>query len=254
MFPLKPPKPSSIAKGNIGEKNEVRLIRTLISLNGKYIKSLGLIVKEIADYSGREFSSEPEKAIIAKAPIFAKRDVLINGKGYSLKTISGSPPAIVNHTTREKWLRVCKSIGLNIDLLDEMVEDYWNLRNNRKITEDVTTSNSLCPFGNTPSRKQYLKSLIEYFLFDGSGTRDSLHPADYVLEFFDPKDPTTWRVLDRQTVFLHQWPKMIFSLRSKKGMPPKYPDIDPAKKRLIEPWVRYTSNDYRGALHIRTRR
>jgi hypothetical protein len=44
---------------------------------------------------------------------------------------------------------------------------------------------------------------------------------------------------------------MVFSLRSKKGMPPKYPDIDLEIKRQIEPWVTYIDGDYRGALHIR---
>jgi hypothetical protein len=239
---------------NVGETDESVLIATLISLKGKCVNSLGVTICSVASYNGKEYSSEAKQANISKAPIEAKRDVLINGEGYSLKSCRASPPAIVNHTTREKWVRVCEILNVKMDGLDEMVSEYWNLRTSGRIGEDIPTSDSRCPFGNTDERQRYLKILIDYFLFDGTGSGKSSFPARYILQFVDPADPSGWNVLNREKAFWMLWPKMVFSIRSKKGMPSNYPSIDLAKKSLMEPWVRNIDGDYRGALHIRARK
>ena len=59
-------------------------------------------------------------------------------------------------------------MGVTIDLLDEMVSEYWDLRTNGVIGEDIQINDSRCPFGNSQQKKEYLKDLINYFLFDGS--------------------------------------------------------------------------------------
>ncbi len=240
------------SKGNVGEKDELQITKTLLNLRGKFIPSLEFTIETVADYSGRIYSDA--SCIITKAPVSAKRDITINGRGFSLKSSRAAPPAIVNHTTREKWLNVCEQLKINIGMLDEMVSDYWNLRTGGKIGEDIHTTSCMCPFGNTEERKLYLKKLIDYFLFDGTGSARSKYPADYILEFNDPLNPDTWRLLDRNRAFFTEWPKMVFSVRSKKGMPSKYPNIDSAQKTLIEPWVRFINGDYRGALHIRAKK
>ncbi len=82
-----------------------------------------------------------------------------------------------------------------------------------------------------------------------------MYPADYILEFADPLNTTTWIVLDRDSAFESLWPKMVFSIRSKKGMPPNYARMhNTRRKAQIAPWVRYIDGDYRGALHIRAKR
>ena len=213
------------------------------------------VINSVADYRGREYPVGIKTPKIMKAPVGAKRDVVINGKGYSLKSTRAAPPAIVNHTTREKWMRVCTRIDIRIDMLDKMVSEYWELRTHGKIGEDIPVSSHYCPFGNTPERRHYLKILINYFLFDGTGSKDSLYRADYILEFGDPLDMATWRILDRDSAFDSLWPKMIFSIRAKKGMPSNYARMwDAKKKAQIAPWVRHIDGDYRGALHIRARR
>ena len=244
----------SLARKNVGERDEPLIIEKLVSLRGKRAGSLGTI-NSVADYLGREYPVGIKSTQIMKAPTGAKRDVVINGKGYSLKSTRAAPPAIVNHTTREKWIRVCRRVGVQIDVLDEMVSEYWELRTKGKIREDVHVSNPRCPFGNTMARLRYLKVLINYFLFDGTGSEDSMYPVDYILEFTDPSDETTWRVWDRASAFDHMWPKMVFSIRAKKGMPSNYPTMQDVKKKAqIAPWVRYIDGDYRGSLHVRTRR
>ncbi len=237
---------------NAGEEDEPKIIAKLASLKGTNIESIGLI-KSVASYNGLEYQQDITIRQVNKAPTSAKRDVIINGKGYSLKSIRKRPPAIVNHTTREKWIRICQVIGEKIDLLDEMVAEYWDLRVNGKIGEDTFANRSICPFVNTERRRKYLKQLIDYFLFYGTGSKGSEYPAEYILQFSDPSDPQTWTVLSKETAFEALLPNMIFSLRSKKGMPPGYPRMSDAKKKaLIDVWVKKIDGDYRGSLHIRS--
>lgn len=237
---------------NVGEQDEPRLIEYLACSRGKRVESFGDIVS-VASYCGIEYPANVQRSEIRKAPTSAKRDVIVNGKGYSLKSTRAAPPAIVNHTTRDKWLRICNVLGLSIGPLDEMVTEYWRLRVCGKIGEDVQSSSADCPFGRDLPEREYLRNLINYFLFSGTGSQDSPYPAEYILEFADPLIPSTWRILDKMAAFDSMWPKMVFSIRSKKGMPPRYPNISASKKALIEPWVRFIDGDYRGSLHIRTR-
>ncbi len=54
------------------------------------------------------------------------------------------------------------------------------------------------------------------------------------------------------------WDKLIFSLRSKKGIPNNYPDVTSKKliplKSSIAKWTKHIDGAYRGALHIRTKK
>lgn len=233
---------------NIGEEDEIKVLKQLVSLKGKIIPCLGKL-SSVADFQGNEFKNEND---ISKAPSHAKRDVIINGIGYSLKSTRAAPAAIVNHTTREKWLRVCGRLGLKIDELDKMVSEYWNLRENGQIGEDIWAYDKKCPFGNSKERREYLKKLLNYFLFEGSGINDNPYPAENVLEIETPDDINTWKVINKDQAFEELWPNIKFSLRSKKGMPQDYANMkDLSKKKEMEPWVRFIDGDYRGALHIR---
>lgn len=244
-----------VGSKNVGEKDEPLIIAQLASMQGRFIEELGFVIKTVNSYRGEKYPSGISSTQIRKAPTGAKRDVTINGTGYSLKSTRAAPPAIVNHTTREKWLRVCQITGVQIDLLDEIVSEYWELRIRGKIGEDISVSSPLCPFCKTRKRKDYLRRLINYFLFDGTGSKDSKYPATHILEFEDPLNVMTWRVLNRNQAFNFLWPKLVFSIRAKKGMPFDFKNMEDAeKKAAIAPWVRYIDGDYRGALHIRARR
>ena len=219
-------------------------------MRGSSLEGVGVIDK-VADYSGVKFPSNAIASMIRKAPTTSKRDIMINGIGVSLKSLRGAAFALVNHTTREKWLRVCSRLNLNISPLDEMVEDYWDLRLAGKIGEDIKSKDLLCPFGNTPERKSYLKPLIDYFLFEGTGGGDSPYPAQRILEFESTEDPDTWKILDRNSAYERIWKGLRFSIRS-KAMPAHYAEMkDGLKKDEIAPWVRHIDGKYRGALHIR---
>jgi len=186
---------------------------------------------------------------IAKAPTDLKSDVYINGKGYSVKSFSSAPPAIVNHTARPGFETACKHMNMNIAVLDKLVEEYWMLRSAGKIREDVKNKDPLSPFRNA---RQVFEPLLHYFLFLGTGQGLSAYPADFILDYIEPVSPYTWKVLSPHNVLDAIWHRLVFSIRAKKGMPSNYPNIsDMSKKNSIEKWTRQFQGEYRGALHIR---
>ena len=99
---------------------------------------------------------------IRKSGTNSKTDVTINNTNYSVKEIDSQPPAIINHTTREKFERVCEKLNdYSIDQMDEIISEYWGLRLSNG-TEDVHNDKN-SPFF---KHKNYFKPIINYFLFD----------------------------------------------------------------------------------------
>ena len=186
---------------------------------------------------------------ISKAPQGAKADVFINDQGVSLKSLAGAPPALVNHTSRPGFEFACNNVGSDIKELDSIIDEYWEKRKKGIIREDTKIIDSHCPF---VSHKEYLRPILEYFMFDGTGSRLSMAKADYVVEFSNPLDLNSYRRLNKNDAFNNLWPTLIFSMRAKKGMPSGYtlnysgPNADSIRK-----WVEFIDEDYRGALHIR---
>lgn len=213
------------------------------------IKKGNFIYHEMDDSSLAKFC----KTIgISKAATGAKADVYINKIGYSLKSNNAAPPAIVNHTARPGFVNVFQRINKNIQGLDKIIDEYWKLRLSGQIGEDIPNSNPLSPFKN---HKEYLRPIINYFLFTGTGSKVSEHQAEYILAFGNPnlinKDYKVYNESDAINLF---WDKMFFSLRSKKGMN-KFPNLSKKQMPLFDSYQRWTKEPekgkYKGALHIR---
>lgn len=184
--------------------------------------------------------------VFSKAKPSFKADVKINGVTYSLKYTHGANPAIVNHTSRKGFGSVCKRLDIPIKQLDKLVDDYWDLRINHIISEDVSNSNPNSPFA---LHKNYLKPIIEYFTFTGTGRGNSDFPADKVLSFDDPFNPSTYKIYDTADAVDGMWDKLVFSLRSKTIPQDLY--LFGKYKELI-PWIRTFNGKQKGALHIRS--
>ena len=182
---------------------------------------------------------------IAKARTLSKADVAVNGVRYSLKEIGASPPAIVNHTARPGFETACKHVGVSIKKLDDIISDYWKLRQRGIIKEDTKTSDPNCPF---KLYKDYLKPIIEYFLFTGTGSGVSNFPADKVLEINYRNLPAEMRIFEKDDYFDQVWDRLQLSIRS-KGMPPNYPDCKNADS--ISKWTNVAEGKHKGSLHIR---
>ncbi|GAH00807.1 unnamed protein product, partial [marine sediment metagenome] len=65
-------------------------------------------------------------------------------------------------------------------------------------------------FGSTLQRRNYLKKLINYFLFEGTGVKDNKYPAEKVLEIAYPSNPSTWKLLNKNEAFEKLWANMKF--------------------------------------------
>ena len=257
---------------NVGERDEI-IFKLIITYKRDHNESLFGQPIDSVGFKGEEFKPLPSSFNIAslynmtdaellstaafigmgKAPTGAKADVEINGKGASLKSLAAAPAALVNHTSRPGFEFACQNAGVSINELDSIIDEYWDKRMNGIIAEDTKISDANCPFS---SHKEYLRPILEYFLFKGTGSKLSIAPADYLIEFSNPFNEDTYKKLSQSDAVDAVWPKLIFSLRAKKGMPTNY-NLNTYKGKgatSIAKWVRFHSNEYRGALHIRASR
>ena len=189
---------------------------------------------------------------ITKSAARSKSDVHINGIGFSAKSSSAAPSALVNHTARPGFENACRYVGVDIHVWDKVVDEYWRLRLAQVIAEDIRNDDVRSPFRN---RKEALAPVLKYFFFVGSGSGPSLYPSAYMLSYSSPLDESTWCVLEPQTVIDALWDRLVFSMRAKKGMPLHY-NMDTYRglhSGSLARWTRYCDEDYRGALHVRVR-
>ena len=248
---------------NRGEENEVLLKAFLLQQMslGNAVHPFGIIKKlsfgpdyEVPDWSTKYdlFLSKRDygslKEILPKAPTGYKADLGINGQAFSVKYTNAAKTALVNHTARPGFKRVCEEVDVDIQLLDSMIEEYWNKRQAGIIMEDVSNSDSNSPFA--PSQ-DYFERILKYFLFQGTGSKDSIYPADYILKFDDPLNPKSYQIIAPDEAVAEVWSSLVFSVRSKKGMPQNYSSKTHPE---IEPWVGYMPGNPnpKGALHIRS--
>ncbi len=183
-----------------------------------------------------------------KAGSFDKADVFVNGIGISVKSQRGAAPSIINQTPRDKILRVMRAINSPIAPLDHIVNRYWFLRENGG-GEDVYGLGKNNPFTIDESGKSnlsYLKPLLNYFTFKGTGTRDSNAPASYVLSIVNPEDTTTWVYYTEDTFVDSVWANLVFSIRG-KGLPSLITDD-------IRPWVKEINGVKKGTLNVRVKK
>jgi hypothetical protein len=248
---------------NLGEENEIFLKTFLLMMFFKkrplignhhigIMKSLSFssdgIMPEWKDYyetmlENRDYESL--KKIFPKAPSDAKADLEINSVRYSVKNSLRAKPAIINHTHRKGLLRVFKVLKKDITLLDDIIKEYWRKRMLGIIAEDTPILSKHSPFA---EYKEYLKPVIEYFMFTGTAVRDSTFKADKILIFGEPEDTSSYKVFDKQEAFDFLWDKMVFSVR-KKGMPKNY--LDEKWNKALDPWVENIDGKDKGSLHVR---
>lgn len=254
---------------NTGEYNEILVKLLLIQYRDskKIIPTISnnFIITSVG-FGGIEYESLPKGTIlknltnseliklaytvgIRKAGALDKADVYINNMPYSIKSLQKAPPALVNHTARPGWERVCNELGISISELDDMIDKYWDLRKRNIIKEDVSNNDINSPFAN---HKEYLSKILNYFLFKGSGSKESKHPASFILDFVDPLNINTWKVWGSDYIDKH-WHRLVFSLRSRRGMG-NYPYItNKNKKDSMAKWTVLWQNGYKGALHVRVK-
>ena len=101
------------------------------------------------------------------------------------------------------------------------------------------------------SIEKTLKSVIEYFIFDGTGQTKAMYPVNAILNIRDSTNIFTWNFINcpnkesRSGYIETVYPKLILSMRD-KGMP-----SDSGKFEKCLPWIFETKGKSKGSLHIR---
>lgn len=202
-------------------------------------------------YGYKELQHKLSNTGIVKAGTSMKADIQINGVNYSIKS-SEKRPAIINHTFRRGFLRITKKLGLAVEPLDEEVATYWEVRLGEefKVGEDISGHDRRrASVFISAEFKEYFRPIFNYFAFTGTGRSDSPAPADYILEFDDPTDTSTWKVIPRDTFYDLAWPHLIFSVRDKltKGQRLSFNTM-PADDK---PWAQISRGKIQAQLHVR---
>lgn len=224
---------------NVGETDEI-----LIKIKLLYLREKG-IYSSIQNVNGKEIPClndvlDDNFHFLTKADSFSKADIVVDGKGVSLKSFRGSNPTIINHTPRYGILKICDRINFDISDLDNLINLYWESYDNGHTFLDIRNRNDSLFY----SYKEYLKPLLNYFLFDGTAHKVSNCKADQLLSCgLEPFDETDWKWYDRSNAVEHIWDNIVFSMRS-KGMPKQ---DKPENKK----WVNEISDKKIGAFHVR---
>ena len=203
------------------------------------IESLFEKIKSKANEEAKkELKSYCEGLNINKSPSYSKADVIINKVGYSIKSKRGAKAAIMNHTHRSGILKVCKRVGLDIEILDKYIVAYWSLLDKGIFKEDMKNDNELSAFYNGYDD---LCDLINYFLFKGTPTSDSKYPSEFVLLIDNPLDKKSYKVYSREKYLKLVWHDLVFSLRSRSYI----------ENEINNVWCKRRANKKKGTLHIR---
>jgi hypothetical protein len=227
-------------------------------------------LKELEGLNLSELSVEAITALIGKTgyeftcrlksnnQAFSKVNIEINGKKYGIRCFDHTERPLINHSTRDKYERLCKKAGVNIRELDKTVDLYWECREAGVFNEDCIYSSPLNPFLNA---KEELRKLLTYIAFHTYDIRKNpddsafeLERIDGYIDYVNPCDEQTWDVLDEDTFFDKIWKHLRFSFRADRGMP-NHGKKRPSDKSILK-WTRVWTNKkgetvYKGALHIR---
>lgn len=209
-------------------------------------------INEVCE-SGAKYDHDRIKKIlnplgIAKAGSRMKADVIINNISYSIKS-SADRPAIINHTFREGFSVAAIHTNVNLDFLDYEILRYWENRIPGLIGEDVD-GNSRKKFNLFWSSKfkEEFRPIFNYFAFEGTGSGLSSMPAKYILEFNNPLEPKTWKIVDKDSYYDFCWDKLIFCMRHHG----KKIETDTSLSAENKKWARNINGKLRGRLHVRT--
>ena len=210
------------------------------------------IIDEVCE-SGADYKYDKIRDILAplyivKAGSRMKADVSINNINYSIKS-SAVRPAIINHTFREGFSVAATYANADLDFLDYEILRYWENRIPGLIGEDVSgKSRKKFNLFWSSKFKEGFRPIFNYFAFEGTGAGLSPMPAQYILEFEDPLDPKTWKIIDKDNFYNICWDNLVFSMRHKGKKIETNTSLSAENKK----WARNINGKLRGRLHVRT--
>ena len=247
---------------NKGEKDEILIINRLLQYNNdrQYNKLTDIFGEEanegviIIDPSSKKEITRSDE--IKKAASLCKADIIVRvikdpnvQYNISIKSQNGAKPAILNHTHRNA--NVFKENGLlnqYLPSIDSVSKEYIDKRTQKYINED--TALMLLNSMNDEKIKNDIKKIIAYFIFEGTGSRESKTNANSVLTYKGTEISFLKCIDENQKMnYINSIiDRCIISFRN-KGMPKKINDA-------MKPWIyEDVKNDgnikKKGCLHIR---
>ena len=243
-----------VRRQNIGEKDEVWIIKYIYAESkSESYDSLTQIFGAAADNGivvMNPITEIPYDNVeeIRKSPPSCKADLCVKLKKTnvvlfaSIKSNRGAPPAIINHTHRNA--NVFKNyLKEDVSRLDVLVNEYRDKRRRRYIGEDVKLM-TLDSMNNVDVKKSVIR-MLEYFMFDGTGSHASKVKANSMLLIQD--DRMTFvdcrRDEDRKKYVIDNLHLFVISLRE-KAMPKVINDYH-------RPWIYRVDGKLKGCLHVR---
>jgi hypothetical protein len=193
------------------EKNEyllklmLVLVRDRKAMQGRirsvgYFREFGALPDDMGVYTlsrlnDDEIVSLAESVGIGKRPANAKSDIYLNDLGYSFQFSAAAPLVLLPGVAREELHSVCRRVNVPVQRFDERIEEFWKLRMNAGIGEEVRISELPPQFQDL---QEWLYPVLEFFLFTGTEKGESPFPADYVFEYADPLNTNTWAIYDKK--------------------------------------------------------
>ena len=211
-------------------------------------------INKLSSSIGYVFSSR----IKGHSQVYSKVNVEINGKRYGIRCFDHTERPLINHSTREKYEKLCKKSGVSINGLDAAVASYWECRKAGVFNEDCIYTSPLNPFLEI---KEDLRKLLTYVAFHAYNINTEYNNPEFELEKLDgyidytnPCDERTWDVLNESRFFDKVWTHLRFSFRADRGMP-NGGLVKPTDNSILK-WTRQWKDRqgqtvYKGALHIR---
>lgn len=196
-----------------------------------------------------------------KLPENSRCNIEVNNKKYGIRCFNHTERPLINHSTREKYERLCKKSGANIRKLDDAVASYWECREAGIFNEDCVYNSPLNPFLDIKDDLRKLLTYIAFHSYNISKNPDDpafeLGKIDGYIDYNNPCNEETWDILNEETFFDKIWKHLRFSFRADRGMPDRG-EKKPTDESILK-WTKAWTNKngkivYKGALHIRISR
>jgi hypothetical protein len=171
-----------------------------------------------------EIAALADSVGIRPAPAGAKCDIFMNGMGYRIESLAAHPPVIVQDVEPDGLAEACRWAGIPADRLEERLEACRRLQEQRTrqaagerhdaggepaaVTADAGEFRIADPASPLKDDREWLAPLIEYFWFTGSEHGKSKFPADYLLDYDDPLNMSTWRTFDKRHALEAVWERL----------------------------------------------
>lgn len=154
--------------------------------------------------------------IIKVADQTSKSDIIINGKGCSIKAFVGSLPSIASHINKNNLINLLLKVGISdIDNFIDAVDTH-----NEQCPQNIKCTLRVFDFPYDKLKKEDWVKIITYLSFYGTATRISKNPAEFVIEI--SKNGNSFKVLNKEEFINSILDRIVLWVTKDKNDPKKW--------------------------------